>query len=682
MRIKNILVLLCFLLGLFACTNEDIIEPGGAGKDVEIGKPVTITLSLNTPNAPVVETKAGGEQFGSITSLHALIYDVDKDNELKVVPLTLTEGAASEQTGLRLPTTTGTKKIYVIANWDSEEGSLEKMFADEASLKTWKSKNATAIPTKEPSSPMLGFVDANYDASVAAYKAGTVSELVIDVDEISKKQGSNLVPLTGNIQASVIPPYSKISFEVVNNIHTDMDEKVELVISNVYVRNLPEKYSLFPLPEKTLNVGDVHTTRTQIMEGASSCEFYMYENLQGEKTSNSEAWKNPFDKASDGPNTGGASNYNLPFDTWNAKWANKTACSYIEVEGKYSIWKSATVMGTGDIHYRFFLGGDARKNFDIERNTHYKVQLVFNGTGGYDELKYEWRVNAQLNDVTFIPSGTLEIDGSSDSFFKFFVINSSTKIQTITTSGFTGSDMQVGYYDDNQYLYYPWQFTNQLSQNLAKIIGGTFKEYRVKSINLGILGQTAYNTDGNRYQQNGNAKSYTYSSNVDEIKDIVAGNIYRTRIFDLSNDEAKLIVKEYPLLCLTSTGYGPSDSNAEYAQRIDRKSEDGGSLVTKDIAMVSEFRDGNVTRPALCTAHGGPTNPYFYPSSAPSSSLYSYVPTPVQLQKMVDLETGPLKPQDGAPYWTTDGIYYWEKPIRRATGIEKAYVRCVYQKKR
>ena len=54
------------------------------------------------------------------------------------------------------------------------------------------------------------------------------------------------------------------------------------------------------------------------------------------------------------------------------------------------------------------------------------------------------------------------------------------KIQTITTSGFTGSDMQVGYYDDNQYLYYPWQFTNQLSQNLAKIIGGTFKEYRVK----------------------------------------------------------------------------------------------------------------------------------------------------------------------------------------------------------
>ena len=137
MKIKNILALLCFLLGLFACTNEDIIEPGGAGKDVEIGKPVTITLSLNTPNAPVVETKAGGEQFGSITSLHALIYDVDKSNELKVVPLTLTGGAASEQTNLKLPTTTGTKKIYVIANWDLKEGSLEEKFAAEASLKTW-----------------------------------------------------------------------------------------------------------------------------------------------------------------------------------------------------------------------------------------------------------------------------------------------------------------------------------------------------------------------------------------------------------------------------------------------------------------------------------------------------------------------------------------------------------------
>ena len=679
MKIKNILALVCFLLVLFACTNEDIIELGDAGKDVEIGKPVTITLSLNTPNAPVVETKAGGEQFGSITSLHSLIYDVDKSNELKVVPLTLTGGAASEQTNLKLPTTTGTKKIYVIANWDLKEGSLEERFAAEASLKTWSS-TAAKISTEEPtSSPMLGFVDADYGASVVAYEAGTVSELVIDVDKMYKKQGNDLVALNGNIQASVIPSYSKISFEVVNNIHTDMDKKVQLEISNVYVRNLPKKYSLYPFPEKTLGTDDVDPGRTKIMEGASSCEFYMYENLQGDSKNNENAaWKSPF--ADKGPASSG--DMNLSYEKWNKYWAGETACTYIEVEGKYSIWKSATVMGTGDIHYRFFLGGDAFKNFDVKRNMHYKVQLVFSGIGGYDELKYEWRVNAQLNDVTFIPSGTLEIDGSADSFFKFFVINSSTKSQTITTSGFTGSDMQVGYYDDNSYLYYPWQFTNQLPQNLANIIGGTFKEYRVKSINLGILGQTAYNTDGNRYQQNGNAKSYTYSSNVDEIKDIVAGNIYRTRIFDLSNDEAKLIVKEYPLLCLTSTGYGPSDSNAEYAQRIDRKREDGGSLVTKDIAMVSEFRDGMLTRPALCTAHGGPTDPYFYPSSAPSSSLYSYVPTPVQLQKMVDLETGPLKPQDGAPYWTTDGIYYWEKPIRRATDIEKAYVRCVYQKRR
>ncbi len=647
MKIKNILALLCFLLGLFACTNEDIIEPGGAGKDVEIGKPVTITLSLNTPNAPVVETKAGGEQFGSITSLHALIYDVDKSNELKVVPLTLTGGAASEQTNLKLPTTTGTKKIYVIANWDLKKGSLEERFAAEASLKTW-SPTAAKISTEEPtSSPMLGFVDTDYGASVVAYEAGTVSELVIDVDKMYKKQGNDLVALNGNIQASVIPSYSKISFEVVNNIHTDMDKKVQLEISNVYVRNLPKKYSLYPFPEKTLGTDDVDPGRTKIMEGASSCEFYMYENLQGDSKNNENAaWKSPF--ADKGPASSG--DMNLSYEKWNKYWAGETACTYIEVEGKYSIWKSATVMGSGDIHYRFFLGGDAVKNFDVKRNTHYKVQLVFSGIGGYDELKYEWRVNAQLNDVTIIPEGQIEIDGSPDYYFPFVIINGSDNTFTVTVDNRGECNMNIQYYSNE---YKGWYSSgDDISKNLPA--ARKYTEYKIQANAMGILGMagmTFVDNDGSIYGPKSGADKFEANDvNRDKIR---RGDIYVKRTYTVNvNPAFDFIVKMYPLLCLKEKHYKDSgDNETVYAQRFDRSEGYVTYEKAKDICK--------------------------YESA--SNELYTFLPRVEDLSLMIQLETyEPFKPKSEGPYWTKDGLYKWAATGPVQVSGDTGLVRCVY----
>ena len=665
MKIKNILAVVCFLLSMFACTNEDELNPGGSGNDVEIGKPVTITLSLNTPNAPVVETKSG-EQFGSISSLHALVYDVDKGNELKVVPLEIS-GSATEHTGLKLSTTTGTKRIYVIANWDSNEGSLEEEFANEANLKTWKSKNATAISTKEPSSPMLGFVDADYKASVAAYKAGTVSELVIDIDKISK----NGSPLTGSLQASVVPPYSKISFSVKNKVGTDEGTIVDFKIQHVYIRNLPKRYTLFP-QTKIWEVGDVDPDKNESITPKASqtneWEFWMYENLQGEKSASSEAFKNPFDKEEDGPIMEGG-NPETSYSDWEPRWAQKTPCTYIEVSGTYAYFKD-TKQGAGTRCHRFFLGENTTTDFNIKRNIQYKIALVFTGFAGVDELEYEWRVQADLNEFEIIPEGEIDIDGSKNLSTPFYIINNTgQKISIIGALGYGAK------YSDMMFYYQGGSgSSSDLNAEVLKHLPdkGMLK-VGVSSNNLGILGSaghggdpTASVNDYYRYLGTGTT-TYKASDNIDPTikSQVVNGEIYRIRKYELKSDgkvSKTFNVKEYPLLCLTDA-YGFTDANTVLGQRIDRTSDAGAKLMSYSEAV------------KICPKQGSIVEGY----------LSLCLPSKADLKLMMDQETGPLAPPAGQCYWAIDEgeshLYEWPTmQEHQVDNSSKGFLRCVYKR--
>lgn len=68
---------------------------------------------------------------------------------------------------------------------------------------------------------------------------------------------------------------------------------------------------------------------------------------------------------------------------------NDKTCSYIELSTDYVGEK-----GRGTVAYRFFLGKTVFKNFEVERNTHYKVTLKLTGNGGIDEAS--WRVEADI----------------------------------------------------------------------------------------------------------------------------------------------------------------------------------------------------------------------------------------------------------------------------------------------
>ena len=94
--------------------------------------------------------------------------------------------------------------------------------------------------------------------------------------------------------------------------------------------------------------------------------FYVPENLQGNLLSGSDSWGKTADAI-------GAS--------------NAAKCSYIE----YSLEIAMGAVGGfgGEVKYRFFLGEDAEKNFDVKRNSVYRVHLSMTSDG---TLKDNWKV--------------------------------------------------------------------------------------------------------------------------------------------------------------------------------------------------------------------------------------------------------------------------------------------------
>lgn len=638
---KNIIKLAALLwcvLTVASCTNEDF-DKGNSGPDVPKGLPVTLKLNIGTPEVPVVETKAldNGNKFGSINNLAVLVYDENGENPV----VTYVPGnGGTEVTDIKFQAKTGKYKIYVLTNVGSKE--VAEAYTTETALLAAQFESATPGGGEM----MLGFVSNNsYEDSKNRYDS----------------RQNNVIEITsdGNYYAKVVPPYSKITFKITKDLPSD--KHVYLAITEVNVRNLPVKYSL--LPYQKWAIGDVSTGTSnlynnpsakpeeEVGELATGKNFYMFENLQGvNNTDNTD----PMLKTPAGLTVPTSGDGKIDYATWFQKWTT-VPCTYIEVKGHYTIFTSGgnvNHVGDGDINYRFFLGENSTSDFNIKRNTHYNVTLAFTGLAGKNELEYEWRVQADLENSTFYPKGTLVVDGTKDDF-PFWILNSNIKDLKITTTDEKTSDMMLVHWDN-------WG-TRQTNTTFNEYVPlpdiGDYQKYAVVSNNLGVIG-TGTNTGGqNTYYHEDTQQSYDkYSDNVDSRDDIVAGKIYKSRIFTMNSaDVDQLVVKEYPVLCLTSTE-SPDISNlnskAIYAQRIDRPA-----------GMMS-----------LTDAKGK------YHHKVAQGNFYSYLPTPSDLALLATIETGIFQPKSRTPYWTTEGVYYWNgTSVEKATGLSSAYVRCVYK---
>lgn len=640
---KNIIKLAALLwcvLTVASCTNEDF-DKGSSGPDVPKGLPVTLKLNIGTPEVPVVETKAldNGTQFGSINNLAVLVYDEKGENPVVTYVPGLNGG--TEVTGIEFKAKTGKYKIYVLTNVGSEDAA--NAYTTERTLLAAQFESATPGGGEM----MLGFVsDKNYDDSRTRYDSGQNSVIDITSD--------------GDYYAKVVPPYSKITFKITKNLPSD--KHVYLAITEVNVRHLPVKYSLLPYEKWTMNNGVENNNvnlysnasakpEEEVGELATGKNFYMFENLQGVNNSNNT---NPMLKTPASLTVPRIEDGKIDYATWFQKWTS-VPCTYIEVKGHYTIFTSegnVNHVGDGEINYRFFLGENSTSDFNIKRNTHYNVTLAFTGLAGKNELQYEWRVQADLENSTFYPKGTLMVDGTKDDF-PFWILNSNIKDLTITTTDEKTSDMMLVHWDN-------WG-TRQPNTTFNEYVPlpdiGDYQKYAVVSNNLGVIG-TGTNTGGqNTYYHEDTRQSYNkFSDNVNSRDDIVAGKIYKSRIFTMNSaDVDQLVVKEYPVLCLTlteSTDISNQYSKAIYAQRIDRP------------AGMMSLADAKEK----------------YHAKVAEGNFYAYLPTPSDLELLATIETGIFQPKSRTPYWTTEGVYYWNgTSVEKATDLNSAYVRCVYK---
>lgn len=123
--------------------------------------------------------------------------------------------------------------------------------------------------------------------------------------------------------------------------------------------------------------------------------LYFYENMQGQGISKKQDWKEQGKVTfPDGSNKDDAGNLNSP----NRK-DQMLYGTYIEVKAHY-VSRNAGDMSEGDITYRFMLGKDTDKDYDAQRNYHYKLTMKFKGYAN----DVDWHIDYEREKGIIIPN--------------------------------------------------------------------------------------------------------------------------------------------------------------------------------------------------------------------------------------------------------------------------------------
>ena len=672
---KNIIKLAALLwcvLTVASCTNEDF-DKGNNGPDVPEGLPVTLKLNIGTPEVPVVETKSlenEDKTFGAINNLAVLVYDEKGENPI----VTFYEVEGENQTSVSdvpFSAKTGKHKIYVLTNVGSE-GAAKAYTTEQALL----SKQIES-PVPQGTEMMLGFVAKDMETSINLYNSGSSNPAIDITDDAS-------------FAAKVVPPYSKITFKITKDLPSD--KHVYLAITEVNVRHLPVKYSLLPYEKWTMGDGVSGESKISLYENklaqpedevgdlATGKAFYMYENLQGK---NNESNQNPAMKTPAGLAVPTQGDGKIDYAAWFEKWSS-VPCTYIEVKGNYTIFTSApgvNHVGDGEINYRFFLGENSTSDFNIKRNTHYNVTLAFTGLAGKDELQYEWRVQADLENSTFYPKGTLVIDGavSPVGSVPFYVLNGTSSSLSVTVGDLLNMDMEMYFLVKGKGVPDYWTGSQTPLAEYLQLGANEYTMFGIHPRNVGILGSVGHTTGTNKYVYEGHADDKEYNkieSNATEpYRTAVAnGEIYRTVSMQITGAEP-LDVIEYPLLYLgtedDNVGIGEKkEDKFYYARRVDggaRYFQDASdNYIRKYIPVTGKL--SNMSEAKSNCAHE---------QYVTGASIYYYLPSINDMENIQKYEKAfPLKNDF---YWTTNGLY---NPVTKATATSgEGYIRCILKHK-
>lgn len=463
-----ILFLLGFLASIVSCQDESIIDDNF---DPSLKGTSEVSFNLEfKPLTPALESRTPGDAIKCINDLNIVIYKADNTNEpyehlyltAKDNGFTINESdtdpsyngndlgnGKAESTTCRasfkrtLPY--GQYKIIAVANYGKQIVFEENKVVDsnddnklsESEIRniqlTWNSSN---IPSNNQ---MFGF-----------FRTDTSFSPVISYDNTSDESLTPTVTIqstTKELHAWLKRAASKVTVAFDG---TDLYENVYIYIHSVQIKDIPNTCLLgrknTPTSNGSLSNGEIisyreanNTTNTSgititagITHGGSNHTesadaLFFYENAQGIHD--------------DKPKGQEDTNSNkIPDDRENS--IDKDGIeygTYIEVKGYY-VNKTATNASNGEITYRFMLGKDVVKDYDAERNYHYKLTLKFK----HDANNPDWHIVYESEKPTISVPSPLYIS----------YVHSEKLIIPVVVRGATVSEFKAEIIDNN------WEYEN------------------------------------------------------------------------------------------------------------------------------------------------------------------------------------------------------------------------------
>ena len=360
---------------------------------------VRLTITLPEPISKSVNTKAPRTDYNTVNDINVLVFD--SSNTLEMIYY-FDGGAVSDapfgsidpalplnpSTGNNLSTTITIDKVlanyqfYLVANHGSRIASVSSI----TDLENLQQTTTNGIPDK----CMMYARAVAESGSTTNYNAElkrTLSMVTVEID------GSNLglnttLPFPTNGEIKIVPKSIRLRNVPKSCILVSDIPNIGTITTNASTGDEAIVTSWPTLTSATLG------NKTAGGHEDTAVPLFQFENKQGDHALG----------------TGEDQTY---------KSTNKDEdASYLEVEAFYQYYESGTISKSGTIIYKFCLGSNIDINYDVIRNTHYRVTLQLSGWGGAledghingsgvlvvdgDAAGVSWRVDLTLRDWGFL----------------------------------------------------------------------------------------------------------------------------------------------------------------------------------------------------------------------------------------------------------------------------------------
>lgn len=366
-------LLLCVLL-FQSCADEEIIASG----EKEGNASVTFTLKFSDLDIISPFSRSAGDAIEKMSDVCILFYDAATGNLINDYTIYQSLSEPKDRETFTRKIKSGSYKIYAVANMGNLVGNEDVQTIDGLKSITlqWNMEDSSR------NNQMFGFFEESQGDNVIDEAVGNLGLRQVTPTAYDAK--SITVEGAKTVYAKLYRAASKITIAYDGK---DLNDNIFITIKSVSLKRIPVSCGLWtnnkPSSEEVIETGETLSYGGEGLEvkndgtikgGHNGEALYMFENRQGvNKTVTSQKQKDP----------GVVDNITK-------------AGTYIEVQAHYANQNNAPGVATQfDIVYRYMLGEDdfdknIFNNFNVTRNRHYKVTMIFSGSG---KEKPVWRVD-------------------------------------------------------------------------------------------------------------------------------------------------------------------------------------------------------------------------------------------------------------------------------------------------